>query len=61
MGTCFSNTKDMAEDIIDDFDDIKELGENIKETVESVVNNKPISEIVDNIKEIGETTKDIVR
>lgn len=61
MGTCFSNTKDIAEDIIDDLDDIKELGENIAETVKSVIDNKPVSEIVDNIKDIGENTAELVK
>ena len=61
MGHCFSKTKDLAEDIVDNINDIKELGEDIKDVVDYVVDDKPVSEVIENIKDVGETTIDLIK
>ena len=60
MGQCISTTKDLAEDVIENIDEIQDLGNDINETVESIVDDKPVSEVFDNIKQIGNSTVDLV-
>ena len=60
MGVCISKTKDFAEDVIDNIDEIQDLGNDISDTVKSIVDDKPISEVIDNIKEVGENKVDLV-
>ena len=60
MGVCISKTKDFAEDVIDNIDEIKDLGNDISDTVESIVDDEPISEVINNIKEVGENTADLI-
>ena len=60
MGVCISKTKDFAEDVIDNIDEIKDLGNDISDTVESIVDDQPISEVINNIKEVGENTADLI-
>lgn len=60
MGVCISKTKDFTEDVIDNIDEIQDLGNDISDTVESIIDDKPISEVIDNIKEVAENTVDFV-
>ena len=61
MGVCVSKIKEIFETVNDNIDEIATLGEGVEDVIESVLDDEPISEVIENIKDVGENTIDLIK
>lgn len=61
MGVCVSKIKEIFETVNDNMDEIATLGEGVEDVIESVLDDEPISEVIENIKDVGENTIDLIK
>ena len=61
MGVCVSKIKEIFDTVNDNMDEIATLGEDVEDIIESVLDDAPISEVIENIKDAGENTIDLIK